>query len=78
MLTVRGSPLISRAFVDVVKFSVYVSVDACCETSWFCSGGKSQQTTTAVAQGTVRVCTASEYEFTRVYIVSMVQRKCLY
>ena len=45
-------PLISHAFADVVKF-VYVSVPAHCETSWFYSGGKSQQTITVVAQGTV-------------------------
>ena len=37
--------------MDVVKFSVYVSAPAHCETSWFYSGGKSQQTTTVVAQG---------------------------
>ena len=38
----RASPLLSPAFMDVVKFSVYVSVPA---------RGESQQTTTVVAQG---------------------------
>ena len=58
MLTVHACdlPMISHAFADVVKF-VYVSAPAHCETRQFCSGGKSQQTITVVAQDTVRVCT---------------------